>query len=286
MAKHSPQPAPITSARSRTSPIPAGPSCWARHWPGPPASPSGSRLARIRDCSPSAARTRRSGCGNVSDPAEPASFGTRLTGRTSYVWAVALSAEGTTLAAGVTDGTVSMWTSRSCPSSADRHPHRPKGTCSPSRSHRPAGPWPPPATTAPCTVGHQPGGSQGGVCADAGQGHPPGVGDLHPRRHLPRPLLTSGSPPASNRVQAKPAGLCVTAGPSAPAARRSRPRSAADPPGRGSVSLPPRPSLRHAVQTPPTRAMLYASPQWKRSSSSAPTSSASAGWRPQPSPPH
>jgi len=32
-----------------------------------------------------------------------------LTGPTSYVWAVAFSPDGTTLAAGVTDGTVWMW---------------------------------------------------------------------------------------------------------------------------------------------------------------------------------
>ena len=46
---------------------------------------------------------------NVSDPAHPFRVGTPLTGPTSYVWAVAFSPDGTTLAAGVTDGNVWMW---------------------------------------------------------------------------------------------------------------------------------------------------------------------------------
>jgi WD40 repeat protein len=46
---------------------------------------------------------------NVSDPAHPARVGTPLTGPTGYVWAVAFSPDGSTLAAGVTDGTVWMW---------------------------------------------------------------------------------------------------------------------------------------------------------------------------------
>jgi len=46
---------------------------------------------------------------NVADPAHPALVGTPLTGPTGYVWAVAFSPDGSTLAAGVTDGTVWLW---------------------------------------------------------------------------------------------------------------------------------------------------------------------------------
>ena len=81
---------------------------------------------------------------------------------------------------------------RSGPSGADRHPHRtararvlrrvltvrPDPGRRQQRRHR-----------AP--VGHQPGGGQGGRLRRRRPGaHPPGVGDLHPRRHLPRTLLT------------------------------------------------------------------------------------------------
>jgi len=45
----------------------------------------------------------------VADPAHPVQVGAPLTGPTSYVWAVAFSPDGRTLAAGVTDGTVWMW---------------------------------------------------------------------------------------------------------------------------------------------------------------------------------
>ena len=44
--------------------------------------------------------------GHVADPARPVPLGRPLTGPTSYVWAVAFSPDGKTLAAGVTDGTV------------------------------------------------------------------------------------------------------------------------------------------------------------------------------------
>ena len=43
------------------------------------------------------------------DPAHPVRIGTPLTRPTSYVWALAFSPDGTTLAAGVTDGTVWTW---------------------------------------------------------------------------------------------------------------------------------------------------------------------------------
>ena len=46
---------------------------------------------------------------DVRDPAHPARVGPPLTGPTSYVWAVAFSPGGSTLAAGATDGTVWMW---------------------------------------------------------------------------------------------------------------------------------------------------------------------------------
>ena len=63
---------------------------------------------------------------NVSDPARPARVGTPLTGPTGYVWAVAFSPGGTTLAAGVTDGTVHLW---------DTPPRRrPRPTSAPARA--------------------------------------------------------------------------------------------------------------------------------------------------------
>jgi WD40 repeat protein len=43
------------------------------------------------------------------DPAQPQVLGAPLTGPVSYVYSVAFSPDGTTLAAGVTDGTVWLW---------------------------------------------------------------------------------------------------------------------------------------------------------------------------------
>ena len=65
---------------------------------------------------------------NVTDPARPALIGAPLTGPSGYVWAVAFSPDGRTLAAGVTDGTVWLWhlTDPAHPA-PDRHPHRAAG---------------------------------------------------------------------------------------------------------------------------------------------------------------
>ena len=46
---------------------------------------------------------------NVGRPRASGPVGAPLTGPTSYVWAVAFSPDGSTLAAGVTDGTVWLW---------------------------------------------------------------------------------------------------------------------------------------------------------------------------------
>jgi WD40 repeat protein len=46
---------------------------------------------------------------NVTDPARPARLGRPLTGPGGYVYSVAFSPDGHTLAAGVTDGTVWLW---------------------------------------------------------------------------------------------------------------------------------------------------------------------------------
>src|SRR5262249_48636113 len=44
-----------------------------------------------------------------ANPARPALVGAPLTGPAGYVWALAFSPDGKTLAAGVTDGTVWLW---------------------------------------------------------------------------------------------------------------------------------------------------------------------------------
>ena len=56
---------------------PARPVLLGRPLAGRPATPSGSRSARIRGCSPSAARTRRCGCGTSATPRTRSGSGRR-----------------------------------------------------------------------------------------------------------------------------------------------------------------------------------------------------------------
>ena len=80
----------------------------AGRWRARPVTPSRSRSARTVPCWRSAARTRPSGCGMSPTRPGPSAWGP-LTGPAGYVYSVAFSPDGHTLAAGATDGTTWLW---------------------------------------------------------------------------------------------------------------------------------------------------------------------------------